>query len=320
MTELSLNDVELEEWNIRSCKSINPKFDTLSLNNEGKKEIDTHQLKHHLAGIKGINNIKSLVLEYSSLLKDLSFLEALPKLETLDLYGWKLLNLDGLEFFQNGRYIAIDTGKNTRRKIDKIAATNIGKLNLRYAHPGDSEAIRHCHTLNSLSLSSCPALSLKLWKNVPLEYMSLSGGNIDILSSTAHIPTLSFLQIHGCTKLQHLKGNNSNITRLIIQSCSRLDLRDIKSFSNVEAVDIVSVKKPIPLSIFSKLRKLTHLDLHNCKVDLDVMSLKKKNLKEIAIYTLKKPEGIKLSQANPDVVVTNACWSYKNGLAYVEQG
>lgn len=309
------DEIKIEEWDARSFPAIKPGCDTLALSNDAGKEIDNMSLRDDLASISGIKNIKLLIIEYNSMIKDLSILQAMLALETLQLYGLQLLDLDGLENFRHGRYIEINTDRNKRRNIKKIAETKITKLSLQYGNPGDLDAIGGCLALEELILTRCPKLQLDQWQNVPLESMSLSGGNLVMLDNTSCISTLDSVFLFGCRKLERFDGDNSNVTRLVIQSCNLLDFRTIATFSNLETVDVTGIKNELLLSAFSDLSQIRFLDLHDCKVCLDVMDIKSsaKKLEEISIYKIKKDKAVELSNANPDVVVTNGTLSYKNG-------
>lgn len=315
MSENELDDeLEIEEWNVRSLSVIKASYDTLALCNEVGKEIDDLSVKDDLASIPGIKKIKSLIIKPSSLIKNLSLLQAMPALETLQLYGLQLRVLDGLEWFRNGRFIEIDTGRNQSCKIDKIAETQITKLSLHYGNPEDLEVVARSQTISELILSKCPKLLFEHWQSVPLNTISLSGGVLDVLADTTHISSLKSLIIIDCRKLERFEGDNSNVTWMVIDTCNRLDLCTITTFSRVEFISIVNIKNEILLSTFTGLSQLCSLSLQECKVRVDVVDLKSSSprLEEIFITGLKKDKGIALSKANPGVVVTNGMWSYEN--------
>lgn len=309
------DEIEIEEWDAHSCAAIKPGCNTLALSNDAGKEIDGVSLRDGLASIPGILNIKSLIIEYNSMIKDLAILEAIPALETLDLFGIQLRDLNGLVHFRHGRYLKINTDRNKCRIIKKISETKITKLSLKYGNPGDLEAIGKCLALKELTLSSCPNLQLDQWQKVPLESMSLSGGSLNVLANTFYIYTLESVLLYGCRKLERFEGDNSNVTWLVIQSCNLLDFRTIAIFSNLEVVDVTGIKNELLLSAFAGLNKLRFLDLHDCKVCIDVTDLKSltPKLEKLSIYKIKKDKAIEFSKANPGVKVTNGTWSYENG-------
>ena len=309
------SELEVEEWKIHSLSSIKAKYDTLSLGNEAGKAIDSASLRDNLASIKGIKSIKTLIIEPSSMLKDLDVLQAMPDLQTLQIHGKQLRTLDGLEWFRNGWFIQIETDKNRIRNIDKISETKITKLLLQYGNPGDIEAIGRSRTINELVMSNPPKLALDSWRGVPLDTLTLSGGEIEVLADTADIKSLKRLLLLKCRKLERFEGNNSGVTWMIIDTCNQLDLSTLKTFSKLEHASIVNLKTEFPLSIFAELKKLRSISLEECKVLIDKLNLKFlcPKLEDIFIGRLKKDQGIALSKANPGVVVTNGTWSYENG-------
>jgi hypothetical protein len=309
------SEFELEEWEARTLSHIEAKYDTLALRNRSGKDVDELSLANDLARIEGIEGIKSLIVQPSSMVKNLIFMQKMPALETLQLYGLRLRSLDGLESCRHGRFIKIDTGRNQSRKIDKIAETQITGLSLHWGNPADLETIGRSLTIRELTLSNCPRLSLDRWRNVPIETMSLVGGVLDELAHTAHIGTLSKLILVDCRKLERFEGNNGNVTWMVIQTCNRLDLRTIATFWSIEFVTIVGIKNKLSLSAFARLGQLRILALQECNVQVDVLDLKSSatNLEKLLITGLRKAQANVLSRANHDVLVSNGVWSYKNG-------
>lgn len=310
-----IEDLELDESNIRSLRGIEPGYDSLVLRNRSKSEVDEGELGNALARIAGIEKIKSLVVEASSMVKNLIFLEALPRLETLQLNGLQLLTLDGLEWFRRGRFIKIDTGKNRKRDITKVAETSITKLSLHSTKTEDLEVIGRSSTIQELMLSNCPSLSLERWRSVPMVTMSLFDGAIDELTDTAHVASLRKLTFFGCRRLAKFAGDNGNITWMVVQRCNVLDFRTITTFQNLEHLAVVSIKPQLPLSAFAGLERLQSLSLQQCKVQIDTMDLKSTAtaLEKLIIAGLKKDVAAELSKANNGVQVSDGVWSYRNG-------
>lgn len=318
MNENQWNDseLEIEEWKVLRLKSIDERYNTLALGNRAGKQIDDAAIRDRLASIPGIKGIKSLIIQPSSMLKNLSILEAVPALEKLKLYGLRLRVLDGLQWFRHGWFIKIDTDKNRDRKIDKIAETKITKFVLHFGNPEDLDAIGRNSTIRELILGRSPNLLLDRWRGLPIESMTLSGGVLDKLADTTHIHSLRKLILTDCRKLERFEGNNGNVTWMVIQTCNRLDFRTISTFSGVQSLGVVNIKNEVLLSAFAGLSQLRTLDLLKCKVRVDVMDIKSSApaLREIRITGLKKDQAIALSKANSGVVATNGVWSYENGI------
>jgi hypothetical protein len=310
------DELEWEEWNLGSLRRIKAGCDTLKLCNEAGKEIDEPSLADSLARIQGLERIKTLHVQPSSRLESLLFLKALPGLEALHLYGLRLRSLDGLEWFQSGRFIWLDTGKNRKRDIGKLAEVPINKLTLQWANPGDMEAIGRSSTLQQLELMGCPGLSLHQWRGVPLESLRLFHGTFAELGDTRHLASLRNMTLFQCRKLERFVGDNGNVTWMVVQQCNQLDWRTIATVRNLEHLTILSGnKQEVPLSAFLGLRQLQNLSLLQGKLQPDVPDLKRSlsKLEELSIGGLKKPQAVELSLANPGVRVTNGVWSYTDG-------
>ena len=98
-------------------------------------------LTYQFAQIDGIERINILFIRWSSMVRNLIFLEAFSGLEKLNLSGHQLCSLDGLQWFRRGKMIDIETGKNHKRNIEMIAETNIETLTLDWVKPSDTDAI-----------------------------------------------------------------------------------------------------------------------------------------------------------------------------------
>jgi len=313
--DLDLGDLEVDESNIRSLRGIEPGYDTLLLRNRSRSEVDERELSNALAGIAGIERVKSLVVEPSSMVKNLIFLEALTGLETLQLNGLRLLTLEGLECFHRGRFISIDTGKNRKRDITKVAETRITKLSLHWAKPEDLEVIGRSSTIRELMLSHCPNLSLAGWRTVPMDTISLFDGAIDELADTADLASLRKLTFFACRRLARFSGDNSNVTWMVVQRCNVLDYRTLTTFQELENLAVVSIKPQLSLSVFAGLARLKSLSLQHCKVEIDTMDLKSlaTTLEKLMVTGLKRDVALELSKANSGVQVSDGVWSYRNG-------
>lgn len=309
------DELEIEEWNIGSLKTIGQECKTLSLRNNAGKPIRGETLERDLHRVAGMEKITSLVVLSSSRLEDLSFIKALPELENLQLYGLRLRSLAGVERLERGRFIEVDTGRNRQRDISGIAAVPVTRLSLRWANPGDVEAIAGSSTIRNLALNDCPPLSLERWRGVPIESMSLLGGQLQELVHTRVLGKLRQIILGRCSKLEHFAGDNGNVTWMVIEACNRLDFKTIGTFGGVESLNVVKIKSEVPMSAFASLRELRHLSLRQCNVEYDIQSLRKSapKLEKLLITGLRKAPLVALSAANPDVLISDGVSSYRNG-------
>ena len=163
---------------------------------------------------------------------------------------------------------------------------------------------------------------MELLSNVPIEELTLEGATFEEFRGSRSIETLDDVILRDCRKLKSLAGDNSGVTRLIVEVCNQLDLRTIRSFSGVQYLSVVNFKQEILLSWFSGLANLKELSLQNVKAVVDIENLKAgiPHLQELWVSNLKKAQIVKLSQINEDVVVTNGMVSYQNGVPFDGDG
>lgn len=309
------DDFEVDECELSSVSPISKKYTTVILVHRGKK-VKSECIEYSATPpIKGAGNIKSLIVNKSSMLTDMSVTQLFPKLETIDVYGLSIKTLDGIENFFHGWFVKIDTGKNCGRDISKIANTKISKLIIKYGNPSDVGAISGSRTIKKLELLDFPVIDFSEWKHVPIEMMKISGGALSVINDTCFVKTLKKLFLIKCGKFESFKGDNRNILWIIIDTCNNFDMASIAELVNIELVNVVNIKKVFSLSLFVGLKKLRKLSLQHCKVILDIVDLKSssKHLEEIYIERIKKSQGKQLSILNSGVVVTNGVWAFKNG-------
>ena len=169
------DEIEIDETQVGSPSLAG--CDTVLLSNGAGVAVDGVRLAAELRRLAGAHEVRSLVVQPSSMLTDVRVVAAFPALETLELYGLRLRSLDGLEAFAHGRYLKVDTG-GADRDLSRLGAASIARLWLQWAAPGDRDAIAGCASLRELTLSGCPSLALDMWARVPLESLTLSGGTI----------------------------------------------------------------------------------------------------------------------------------------------
>lgn len=305
--ELEFKDeLIVEESNFRDLKRIAAGYDSIEFSNSLGIEVNSKALADYLCAVEGIDQIQTLSINYSSQLKNLMVIKAFPNLRYLNIYGYQITSLDGLEWFQQGEFIHIWTESNHRRRISKIPEAPIKRLILQYARAEDLEDIAECLTLNDLEISRSRDLNFSKWTRVPLESLSLKKGKFKELGNTADVSSLKSIWVLGCRSLERFTGDNSRISRLLIEGCKKLDLRTIHTFQGIESLIVNGNPNEIGLTEIGEFKKLESLSLLNCKVQVDTADLKRHfpRLKELYISNMKKAQAIELKQFNPDIVFT----------------
>ena len=303
---------ELEIDEARIATGPGGPFETAILANPDGIEVDEARLRQELGRLAGAEAITSLVVQPSSRVTDVRFLDAFPALETLELYGLRLRTLDGLDAFVRGRYLKVDTGRNAGRDLSRLAAAPITRLWLNWANAGDLPAVAASTTLRELTIANCPALGFEGWGSVPLESMTLAAGEVGELADTARVPTLRRLILDHCGAFTRFAGDNGGIRWMVIQGCDRLDLETVSTCANLEFLTVVGIKRPVQLSSFASLARVRRLSLLECNAVVEATELAP-GLEELAITGLSGDAAAGLSSANPDVAVSNGVSSYLNG-------
>jgi hypothetical protein len=306
---------EIEESNFKEIKSLNG-LTEVELRNRLRIEIDADEMYRHLLTVDGTDKVEFFYIRYDSCLKTLEIIRAFPNLRGLSVGGSAITSLDGLEMFRNGRYININTWKNKKRNIAKISEAPIWAMDLYCETPEDLDAIKNCKLLNHLVISKSPEPDFHAWKDVPLKYLSLgSYGKFTELSDTASVKTLEDIMIGYCGKFERFTGDNSKIKDLTVVSCKNFDVRSLDSFQSLEFLCVNDCASEIALSELPSLPKLRNLQLFTCKVNYDILDLKKKfpKLEEFWPSRIKKDQAVSLSEANADVVFKYKQQKYVNG-------
>jgi hypothetical protein len=313
MIEYLNDELKIDECSIHKVNYKNI-YDTLSLYNSGC-EIDEDTLYDKLIKIDNLNKIKSFIVEPSSKITDVKMIKAFPYLENIFVYGYNIQSLDGLEYFKNGRFIEINTGKNKKRNIDEINNVNIKTISINGLTHEDADVISKNTTIKKILINNCPNIIFQKWKSVPIESIQLWGGTIDELSNLSHINSLNSLTLYGHKKLEKFTGDNSNIKWLIIQHCNLINISSINTFSNINYLTMQGIKQEIGISLFFKLKSLIDLSLLNCHIKLDNIDLKKNlvNLERITISGIKKEQLVNISKNNKDLIISNGKLEYING-------
>jgi hypothetical protein len=305
----------IDESNFKEIKSLNGLTD-IEIYNGLRIEVDSEELYKHLPTVEGIHDVSILCINYNSYLKDLEIIKVFPNLRVLFVHGSKIISLDGLEMFRNGKYIDISTWKNKRRDISKISEAPIRSMDMDYEKPEDFDAIKNCKLLNHLVISKCPEPDFHAWKDVPLKYLSLNSyGKFTELSDTASVKTLEDIMVGYCGKFERFTGDNSKIKDLTVVSCKNFDVRSLDSFQSLEFLCVNHCAPEIALSELPCLPNLNTVHLFTCKVNYDILDLKKKfpKLKLFDPSRIKKDQAVSLSEANADVVFKYKQQKYVNG-------
>lgn len=300
-------EIKVEETDFVQLTSIESHCDSLRISNSLNVGIDDTVLIEHLSKVDGIGQIEHLIINYDSSLSNLNVLSAFPNLRTLSVYGQHMKTLEGIERFDKGEYISIETYRNKERDISQLCKAQVKSLNIMVERVKDLLAIAECQSLRKLDLTHSMEIDVTQWRNVPLEFIAFRKGKFKEIGNLAAIPHLKEIYVLGCRNLERFTGDNSNITNMIIDSCKKLDLRTLNTFKKIERLVVNSCSHEINLSELGRLQYVKHLSFILCNASVDLIQLKTyfPKLESLHISNMKKAYGMQLKEMNPDVKITS---------------
>lgn len=301
----------VDESNFSEIVLLETQYECVTISNQQGIEVDEHAFIEHWKNVGGVEHVRILSIDYDSSLKNVNVLSAFPNVKNLILSGRHIASLEGIEYFKHGEYICMDTYKNRRRNIAQISQTKVNHILLSVERIEDLSAIAECKYLTSLELRRSMQLDLTTWSSVPLNSMVFKRGKFKELGETATIPSLMDLDVLGCRNLERFTGDNSRITRLLIDACKKLDLRTLKTFEGIETLIVNSCTYEMNLTEIGGLKNVKSIDFILCNVQVDLINLKEyfPNIESLHISHMKKEYGMKLKELNPDVHITGRSFS-----------
>lgn len=299
-------ELVVDESRFTQLATIEVQYDSLRITNPSEIQVDGEVLIEHLKKMSGINHVKKLIIDYNSSLINLHVISVFTNLKILYVYGKHIQTFEGIESFTKGEFIRIDTRPNRRKDISQLSNTKVTGIDLFVERKEDLSAIAGFKYLKTIDICGSMEPDFKEWKDVQFESLSFKGCKFKELGNTTEAFGLDNMSVIGCRSLERFTGDNSRITRMIIEGSKKLDLRTLGTFSNIEALIVNGNSNEVALSEIGQLTKLESLWLLNCKIHVDIHNLKEQfpNLEELMIDSLTKEEVLELGEYNPDVEVT----------------
>jgi len=300
-------ELVVDESCFKQLTSIEPHYDSLRVTNPSEIQVDGEALIEHLKRIKGIDKIEELIIDYNSSLINLSIVSAFTNLKILYVYGQHIKSFDGIESFTKGEFIKIKTHSNRRRDISQLSNTKVTGIDLYVERKEDLTAIAGFKYLKTIDIYCSMEPDLKEWKDVHFENLSFKRCKFKELGNTAAISGLTYISVLGCRSLERFAGDNSRITRLVVDGCKKLDLRTLKTFEGIETLIVNSCTQEMDLTEIGGLEHVKHIDFILCQVHVDLIPLKEyfPKLESLHISQMKKEYGMQLKDLNPDVEITS---------------
>ncbi|NIK70559.1 hypothetical protein [Paenibacillus sp. BK720] len=297
----------IDESQFSHLTYIAPQYKSLKISNPSDVQVDAEALIKHLKQTGGIDRIEKLTINYNSSLKNLDVLRAFTNLKILYVFGHHIQSFDGIEWFNVGEYINIETHRNRRRDISQLSQIKVKRMDLYVERIEDLSAIAKCSYLKTIDIYHSMEPDLKEWKEVPFDEISFKSCKFKELGNTAAIASLYDLSVLGCRSLEQFRGDNSNIKRLVVDNCKKLDLGTLTTFEGVEVLIVNSCTKEMNLKEIRGLKYVKSIDFILCNVEVDLIDLKEyfPKIESLHISGMKKEYGLQLKRLNPDVMITS---------------
>jgi len=295
--------LDIDESNFQAIQTIG-EHSEVDLINKSDREVDESALYNHLKDLEGVDRVESLGIRWTSRLKNVEIIKIFPNLQILNICGHNIISLDGLEWFQKGEYLNIETGrKKYKRNIEKITQTPIWRMCLDYGQKDDFSAIGKCMSLERLELIKSQSPEFYEWSNIPLNYLKFSQCKLTELRDTAHVKTLNYIMVGACNTFEKFAGDNSYVKKLIVDGCKRFDICSITTLPEANDVAIVDCAREITISELPEHPTITVLKIWAQKLNFDEYVFKKKfpKLKTLDIAKVKKADRVLLKEANMDI-------------------
>ena len=308
MTFQRIKDIKINEADFMAVESV-AGYESVTFHNRSDAEIDANALVDHFMNLKGTEEIKHLIIGWSSNLRNVEIVRAFPCIRTLEVAGHIIESLDGLEWFSNSQYLSIPTDDKHKHKrnIGKIAEVPIEIMDLDFARKADYEAIGRCTSLKSLTVNKGIAIDLYEWRDVPLEYVKFMQGKFTELGDIGYLKELESIMIAGCRKFERFVGTNTKVKHVIVYGCKRFDVKSLSAFPAAEYITINNGPPDFPLSDLPENSSVRSLSILNCNIIYDMYDIKSKmpKLEDLTISRskLKKDQAQLLRDANPGLEV-----------------
>ncbi|PAD77398.1 hypothetical protein [Paenibacillus campinasensis] len=300
-------ELVVDEAKFTEITNVDEQYDSLKMSNPSNEEIDVEAFIQHLQHVQNLDQIEHLTINYNSSLNNLNVLRAFTNLRSLSVYGQYIQSLEGIEWFSKGEYIQIQTYRNRRRDLSQLVQTNIKHIDLYVERAEDLLSVAGCKQLKSADIYCSKENDFSEWSKVTAERISFKRCKFTELGDMANIPALDYISVIRCRSLERFIGDNSNIKRLVVDSCNKLDLRTLRTFERVEALIVNSCKQEMNLTEIGGLEHVKHIDFILCNVQVDFIGLKDyfPNIESLHISGMKKERGLELKAWNPDVRITS---------------
>lgn len=194
---------------------------------------------------------------------DLSFLQSLELLRSVEIYNWNVTDITPLTALKKLGKIGIEC--NYKTPIDFAAFQKLEQCFLKWRPK--SESIFGVSTLKELNVVNYPYYDLStLHALKDLETLKLTSEKLSSLNGASMLGELVTLDLFRCTKLETLEGiqGAAKIVNLELDSCKNINsvepLSKLRSLRRIAINNCGNIKSLLPLTSCKELKELFFIE------------------------------------------------------------
>jgi len=237
-----------------------------------------------------------------------------PKLELLQLCGRRIVSIEEISAFERLQWLGLGKCKLAEGQLDVVPRLELDVLEVEFnKRRSDLEAVARCRGLKTLRLTKWPWPDFCGLETLKVGYIQCFGGAMTSCAGLGNIAS-DRVYFDCCRKLQSVDG--VEVPGLDIHACNQLNLKTLCSVESLRELDLSGMKS---LDSFDFVRgcrnieKLTVCASSTRGIDLSPV-VESKSLRRFWVTPgLRDKRAIELSEANKNLVVTNANAYYFRG-------
>ncbi len=306
---MGLESIEITSKNVSTFRMLDKAIDSIIVSDEIDSRFDELAFINELKKIQWLKKIKRLTISHNSTLRNLNILECFPALRKLSVYSYSIENFDGIQYFINGEYIEIDTGKNKKRNITALKYVKIKKINLRYANANDILVIGDMITLKDIMIINAEKINIGTWGRLDLDSLQLINGSFEKIQGKNVLKKIKALTISKNKYFTEFKELGGYVKLLIIQYCPNMIIESLDTFKGIENLIIIDNEGEIFYNSIMKLEKINNIKILGKRLKIldPILIDKDKNIPQISINTMTKADIAKIEKNHPEIKNIIAC-------------
>ena len=240
-------------------------FRQIQFTNDEQIPVDLERLRSDWMSLDGRREVKYVSLGYTSLINELSCLEAFENIDYLNIQSKAVKSLAGISAFRRLSKLMLDV------KIQDIAelveCTSLTSLGVEDFNKNHLPVFNRLRSLESLTLSKGVPFSIADLSDLNITSLYLRYCKAETLSDTNKLAKIEKLKLAYCRHLAAIAGENSKIKFLEITTCNNLDFSSLENVPGLIHLTVTSVNRAFDLCHIKMLKKLRRLYITHSKVE-----------------------------------------------------